>query len=199
MMMQQQQPLVSIIIPVFNTAKYLDVCLKSILVQTYSNFEAIIINDGSTDESAEIAIRYCEKDSRFRLWSYENSGLSVARNRGIKIANGQYITFIDSDDFVSPTFVEELVKNILATSSDIVMLSPQLVDEEGRTIESKRMNVLASEILKPVNLISKFSSNWIFAVVWGKLYRKDLFLSVQLTSKVSDHSFILTFLYRYSL
>ena len=94
------QELISIIVPVFNTEKYLHQCLDSILSQSYGNFECLLINDGSTDASASICREYVAKDARFRYFEKENGGVSSARNLGIERSGGAYITFIDSDDWV---------------------------------------------------------------------------------------------------
>jgi len=103
-------PLVSIIIPVYNTAKYLSNCLNSIINQSYCNLEIIIIDDGSTDDSYKIAKKYASKDSRIKLVHQKNSGQSTARNHGIKLATGKYISFIDSDDLITKDFIEKLLK-----------------------------------------------------------------------------------------
>lgn len=100
--------LISIIVPVFNAEKFLKSCLDSIISQTYENWEAILIDDGSTDKSFEICKEYAEKDLRFSLVHQENKGVSGARNQGIKQAKGKYITFIDSDDKVSDNYLAHL-------------------------------------------------------------------------------------------
>lgn len=98
-------PLVSVIIPVYNVEKYLRRCLNSVIDQEYKNIEIILVNDGSTDNSLEIAISYKEKDKRIKVFSQENQGLSAARNMGLDKSHGEYITFIDSDDYVSKDYV----------------------------------------------------------------------------------------------
>ena len=99
--------LVSIIIPCYNQADYLPETLESIIQQTYPDWEAIIVNDGSPDNTEEIALQYTQKDSRFKYYKKENGGLSSARNYGIHRANGKYIIPLDSDDLIAPTFIEE--------------------------------------------------------------------------------------------
>ena len=105
-------PKVSVIVPVYNTEKYLPQCLDSIINQTFTDFECICINDGSTDNSLSILEEYAKKDSRIRIISQKNAGLSNVKNVGIKNATGIYITFIDSDDFVSLDYIEKLFKCI---------------------------------------------------------------------------------------
>lgn len=108
---------VSIIIPVYNNAKYLSKCLRSIQAQTCSNLEIIVIDDGSTDDSLKIAKTFSKSDSRFQTIHQANSGQSCARNTGIKKATGEYISFIDGDDEVAPTFIEKLLNAITSSKS----------------------------------------------------------------------------------
>ena len=103
-------PKVSIIIPIYNTAKYLDKCLTSVTAQTYQNLEIILIDDGSTDDSAKIIKKYAKKDPRIIPIHQENQGQSAARNTGLKNATGDFVSFIDGDDCIKPTFIEELLK-----------------------------------------------------------------------------------------
>lgn len=102
-------PKVSIIVPIYNTAKYLPKCLDSILSQTYQNLEIILVDDGSTDDSGKIADGYAKKDRRIKVIHQKNAGQSSARNHGLKNATGEYISFIDSDDTVAKTFIEKLL------------------------------------------------------------------------------------------
>lgn len=107
---------VSVIVPIYNTAKYLPACLDSILNQTHQNLEIILVDDGSTDTSGQIADNYAKKDSRIKVIHQKNQGQSAARNTGLKKAKGEYISFIDSDDTVAETFVEKLLTPYLNNS-----------------------------------------------------------------------------------
>lgn len=107
-MMKNQ--LISVIVPVYNVEKYLRQCIDSILSQTYTNFELILVDDGSKDQSGEICNEYAEKDSRIRLFHKENGGVSSARNLGLDNAHGEYICFVDSDDWVDNTYIEDMLK-----------------------------------------------------------------------------------------
>ena len=113
------QELISIIVPIFNTEKYLHQCLNSILSQSYENFECLLINDGSTDASASICREYVAKDARFRYFEKENGGVSSARNLGIERSEGAYVTFIDSDDWVEFDYLEVLYSAIIQETADI--------------------------------------------------------------------------------
>lgn len=113
--------LVSIIVPVYNTEKYIRQCLDSILNQTYQNFECLLINDGSSDNSADICREYVAKDTRFRYFEKENGGVSSARNLGIECSGGAYITFIDSDDWVDSDYLEVLYSALIEEQADIAV------------------------------------------------------------------------------
>lgn len=105
-------PLISVIVPCYNQAQYLDECLQSVLDQTYTDWECIIVNDGSQDNTEEIAKKWLEKDSRFRYIDKENGGLSSARNAGLKEAKGEWIQFLDSDDFIASNKFEIQLKDL---------------------------------------------------------------------------------------
>lgn len=108
------EPLISIVIPVYNAEKYLRACLDSMLAQTYKNWEAICVNDGSSDNSAQILEEYAAKDARFHIINQPNSGVSTARNTGMRQTTGKYIYFMDADDIVSP-YLFELAEKICKT------------------------------------------------------------------------------------
>lgn len=112
--------MISVIVPVYNVEKYLNECIDSILAQTYTDFELILVDDGATDRCPEICDEYAKKDKRIQVIHQENSGLSVARNTGLDAANGEYITFVDSDDVVSKIYLERLLQTLLAEQADIV-------------------------------------------------------------------------------
>ncbi len=123
--------LISIIIPVYNAEKYLRQCLDSIINQTYTNFEVLLVNDGSTDSSGMICQEYVENDSRFRYFEKENGGASSARNLGLERSGGAYITFIDSDDWVTPEYLEVLYTTLKENDVDISISSFQLFEPDG--------------------------------------------------------------------
>ena len=106
--METDKPLISIIVPVYNTEEYLKTCLKSLRLQTYKNLEFIIVNDGSTDKSLDICKEYVFIDNRFKLINQENKGRAAARNTGISKVSGEYIGFVDSDDWIEKDMFEHL-------------------------------------------------------------------------------------------
>ena len=104
--------IVSIIVPVYNGEKYISRCLDSLINQTYSNLEIVLVNDGSIDKSKEILNEYAKTDNRIKIYDQINQGASVARNIGLEKANGKYIMFVDADDYIDSHMVEEMIKNI---------------------------------------------------------------------------------------
>ena len=116
----QKKILISVIIPTYNNGKFLDKCIESILSQTYCEFELLIINDGSTDNTIDILKYYGQKDKRIKLFNIENNGVSFARNLGISKAKGEYICFIDSDDWVEKDYLSQFVSKIQNSKTLII-------------------------------------------------------------------------------
>ena len=118
--MNKIYPLISVVIPAYNAGQFLDETLESVLSQTYENWECIIVNDGSTDNTESVAKKWCEKDSRFRLTNKENGGLSSARNWGIKESKAEYIAFLDADDILTPDSLEVRINVLIEQNVDLV-------------------------------------------------------------------------------
>ena len=127
--------LISIIVPVYNVEKYLNRCIDSILLQTYNNIEILLIDDGSLDKSSQICDEYMKKDKRIKVIHKKNGGLSDARNAGIDIARGKYITFIDSDDSVEKDLVEYLYKLVINFNTKMSICSHRVIFDEGKRIK----------------------------------------------------------------
>ncbi len=122
-MHHREAPIISVIVPIYNTGLFLEDCISSVLNQSFSNFELILVNDGSTDNSKAICDRMCEEDGRIRLISYkDNRGVSYARNKGIDSAIGKYLFFLDSDDMIHPRLLEEELRQAEATGADMMMI-----------------------------------------------------------------------------
>lgn len=134
-----KEPVVSLVIPVYNSARYLRQCLDSVTGQTYQNLEIICINDGSADDSLAILKEYAAGDNRIRIFSKENEGKGAAsaRNLGLKNASGEYIQFIDSDDFFESDMVEILVEKAVDTGSDVVICAGQAFDDEKQCVAGR--------------------------------------------------------------
>ena len=130
----KNNPLVTVIVPVFNSSEYLSSCLDSIISQTYPNLEIILINDGSTDSSPKILQKYAKQDSRIQIINQDNQGLSGARNSGLAIATGDYVTFVDSDDQITPHMVADLVHAVQSNHADISVCSFKELYPSGKTV-----------------------------------------------------------------
>ena len=133
-----KEDLVSVIVPVYNMEKYLEKCLKSIIDQTYKKIEIIIVNDGSTDSSIEICNKFKENDNRIKIITKKNAGLGMARNTGLENANGEYVYFIDSDDYIEETLIEDNIKLIKEYKLDIVTFGAILFEENEKIIKEIR-------------------------------------------------------------
>ena len=127
------KPTISIIIPVYNAEKYLKDCITSVLSQTYYNLEIILIDDGSTDSSSQLVDVYAKSDSRIKTIHQKNTGLSGARNTGLKIATGKYVTFVDSDDQIAPGMVKGLLTALQESNADIAICSFKETYPNGKT------------------------------------------------------------------
>lgn len=174
---------VSVIVPVYNKETTLENCIKSILEQTYTNLEIIIVNDGSTDHSKEICDKLTNIDNRIKVIHQANSGVSSARNLGIKSSNGTYISFVDADDEISPIFIERLINESLKNNSDVSLCCAYVLDGE-----TKRKNSFFRKlkgIIPKERVIAQLYSNHYYkdadryidvGVPWGKLYKKDILI-----------------------
>ena len=170
--------LISIIVPIYNVENYLRHCLESIQNQTYQNFECLLINDGSSDNSAEICREYVEKDSRFRYFEKENGGVSSARNLGIERSKGQYITFIDSDDWVDSDYLELLYMKINEYNADLAVLTyKQYSMNDGCFYlhvweqDYYERYYTGNELLNSLPNLENYDST--FNVSWGKLFKRN--------------------------
>lgn len=140
----------SIIIPVYNAENYIADCLASIQRQTRDDFEVICVDDGSTDSSAEIIQRFSDSDTRFKLLQQENGGAASARNTGYKASSSQYVTFVDADDEISPTFLKSMLTTAARDGSDIVVANKTIVSTTGRS--SHKSPVLKPGVLQGMEL-----------------------------------------------
>lgn len=182
---------ISIVVPVYNVEKYLDKCISSILQQSFTDFELILVDDGSNDGSERKCDEYKNGDSRIKVVHQENQGLSSARNIGIETSKGKYITFIDSDDFVHPRMLEILYNNILENKADISACGYEIVPE-GKKIYVKSIgnNISIYNNIQSVKKIVEKSES-IMIIACCKLYRRDLFQDVHYPSgKYHEDEFV---------
>lgn len=171
-------PKISIIVPVYNVEKYLRQCIESILTQTYTNLEIIIVNDGSTDESGKICSEYASMDSRIKYISQENHGISMARNTAIDVSTGEYIGFIDGDDWIAADMYDVLYENAVNYSADISECSIKSVDEGTRKTGVQDTNISVTVL----EGIDKIKDNMIRSThsMCNKLFHKQLFEGIRL-------------------
>jgi glycosyltransferase involved in cell wall biosynthesis len=171
-------PKVSIIIPVYNVEKYLRKCIDSVLNQTYKDIEVILVDDGSLDKCPQICDEYLKRDARVKVIHKKNGGLSDARNVGVKYAQGDYIGFVDSDDYVSTQMVELLYSSITKEEADIVMGNYIHVDETGNSIDEKISFQIEKQITYSrdefVDEVIKKTGGY-YVVACSKLYKKEIF------------------------
>lgn len=173
------ESLISVIIPVYNTESYIGVCLESLVKQTYTNFEVLMIDDGSTDNSGRICQEYTESDSRFHYYRKENGGVSSARNLGIEYSRGDYLTFVDSDDWVEEDFLEVLYSALISESASVSISTYKRFSMEDNTwyvhsfqrgYEKRVFNYL--ELINELIDLDSFDHSYRF--VSRKLVRRDI-------------------------
>jgi glycosyltransferase involved in cell wall biosynthesis len=164
---------ISVIVPVYNIEAYLNKCMESLRNQTFDSYEVILVNDGSTDKSGEIAEEYAKLHSEtFRFVSQENMGLSEARNTGLRYAKGKYVCFVDSDDYVETAYLEELYRCAQKDDADLVFCAFQSVDEQGKVLKEvyesgfESGRVYTIEERKDLLLTQN--------AAWNKLYKKEI-------------------------
>lgn len=166
-------PLISVIIPVYGVEKYIAQCLESVINQTYANLEIIVINDGTKDRSAEIAKEYAKKDSRIKVYDFENGGLSVARNRGLDIATGEYISYIDSDDWIDSKMYDTLLKLALQNDADMVKCGVIETGEvKNNEFNFSKFHVISND--ENHKAFKYYFQGMLWTIVCNGLYKKEL-------------------------
>ena len=192
------QPLVSIILPVYNAQNHLARCVGSICAQTYQNIEIIILNDGSKDQSLPVCEEFRQKDPRILLVDKANSGVSDTRNLGLKLASGKYVEFVDSDDYLDPDFTERLVTAAEENEADFVIAPYKMVIPAGASKPEQVLDKIQDELgvmsvarppevreygFLPAGVYDKDTfalrlmdkpASYFYSVLWNKLYRRDI-------------------------
>lgn len=184
-------PKITVVIPVYNVEKYIERCLDSLVDQTCSDFDLVVVDDGSTDGSAEICRRFEAKDPRVIFISQENQGVSAARNTGIEWAlehsSSNWITFIDSDDWIRSDYLEQLLNLAVREGADITSCAFQQTDRFCRDLPSND-TALQFELLAPD--VYFLSESTIASVAWAKLYKKELFENIRFpVGKIHEDEF----------
>lgn len=172
--------LISVIVPVYNVEKYLGECIESLICQTYTNIEILLVNDGATDSSPKICNYYQKIDQRIKVINTENGGLSAARNMGIANAKGAYFAFVDSDDFIEATMLETLFAHAEKSSADIVCCNYDFYSETSKfqkthKIKNRKNMLYTSAQARDVLLYN----NYYRCYAWNKLFRAELFEKIR--------------------
>lgn len=168
------EQLVTVVVPVYNVEKFLERCIKSIINQTYTNIEIILVNDGSTDGSLDICYKMSKQDKRIQVITQENQGLSEARNAGIRNANGKYICFIDSDDFIHKDYIKLLVESLINNDADISVCDFYYIDENNNMWPRKEKKCATYSNIEAIRDILCGEQNT-EVMTWNKLYKLSLF------------------------
>lgn len=167
--------LISVIVPVYNVEKYLERSVNSLLAQTYTEFEIILVDDGSTDSGGALCDSIKERDGRIRVLHKKNGGLSSARNAGLKVAEGKYVAFVDSDDVVSPDYLLKLYSAMTAVGADMAMCGKAVFKGDEDIIPEKSTLIDVKEITYRDYMRDVFTNHDTYIPTWNKLYKKFLF------------------------
>jgi glycosyltransferase involved in cell wall biosynthesis len=176
-------PKISIIVPIYKVESYLRQCIDSIITQIYTNLEIILVNDGSPDNCGAICDEYAKKDKRIKVLHKKNGGVSSARNAGLNVASGEYLAFVDSDDWIESDMVEVLYQAIKISNADISCCnyylaytnSNKVLNDTNETLIFNREQAIKQTLL----------NKYIFCSVWGKLFKKNLFDTVRFPLSIS--------------
>lgn len=184
-------PLISVIIPVYNVEKYLHRCLDSVIAQTYQNLEIICVDDGSIDESGRICDQYAVRDARIKVIHQENQGLSAARNRGLDAAEGEYIAFVDSDDYILEDMYKKMLDKLLNYNVDLCVCQWQYEFSDGRQVVKKK-NIDPTIYGRKASLeFARFLyrgnyENGVVVAAWNKLYRRALLDKIRFEGRIHE-------------
>lgn len=169
--------LISVIIPIYNMEKYLKKCVWSVINQSYQNLEILLIDDGSKDNSPQICDEFSKKDKRIKVFHKENGGLSDAKNYGLKKARGNYVTFVDSDDWIETNMYEEMMLKMQSENADISICGRYIDYENGKSIKWYNPNEMKMDREKSLIYLNSFYK--FDMASWDKIYKKELFDGIE--------------------
>ncbi len=172
-----EQPLVSVIVPVYNVERFLDRCMRSLVGQTYRRLEIILVDDGSPDGCPRLCDEWSERDGRIVVIHKPNGGLSDARNAGLDAMHGDFVAFVDSDDYVKPDYVERLYAGI--DDADMSVCSIVREDSNGITQSEDIAIVDVPTVIKPEEYLHRAMLDWRLVVAWNKLYKASAWKSLR--------------------
>lgn len=181
------EPLISIIVPIYNTEQYLDECVKSIVMQSYNNLEILLVDDGSVDHSPEICDRWAKQDQRIKVIHRRNGGASAARNMALKMARGDLVGFVDSDDYCHKTMFEDLFKAIIDSRKGIAYCSSFYVTSEKRILPTVHKE--QEKILNVVDAIKAIFAEEVDTGMCSKLFKRAVFKDVFFPEGESNEEF----------
>ena len=185
--------LISVIVPVYKVELFLNRCVESIQRQTYQNIEIILVDDGSPDACPDICDHFSVQDSRITVIHKNNGGLSDARNAGMEVASGEYFCFVDSDDFIQPTMLEDLATAIDATGAKLAIANLKTVDEDGKRLIEATSSPIHDGCFTVKELLPKLYQGlgWYYIVAWNKLYHRSLFEQIQFpVGKIHEDEYV---------
>lgn len=177
-----ERPKLSVIVPVYKVEPYLQKCIDSILNQTFRDLELILVDDGSPDNCPAVCDAAAEKDERVVVIHQKNGGLSAARNAGVEAARGEYIGFVDSDDYIAPEMYEKLYTAMVENDAQLAVCSYTYVDPEGNVLPKWKSPILnGGGVLDRVQMMGRLSEDksWYYITAWNKLYRRELFENIR--------------------
>ena len=189
-----EKPLLSIIVPVYDVENYLQKCIDSILAQTFTDFELILVDDGSPDNCPALCDAAAAKDARIRVLHQKNGGLSAARNAGLDVARGEWIGFVDSDDYIAPEMYETLYKAVQSTGADLALCDYVKVDETGALCTQTHVAV-PQKSLTGRELLQK--AYWTTVqIAWNKLYHRSIFAQLRFAEgKLNEDTLLIAYAY----
>jgi glycosyltransferase involved in cell wall biosynthesis len=173
-MVKMDTPKYSILIPVYNVERYIDQCMESVINQTYSDFEVIIIDDGSTDNSGHICDSYGEKDNRIKVYHQKNQGLMISRKNGILRANGEYCLFLDSDDYYDVTLLEEVDRYIGSNQLDLLLFNKRMVYKNDKVKEAPQLAEREFVMVNSEEMLRRMIGTYKFNSVVNKVVRRKV-------------------------
>lgn len=186
--------LVSVIVAAYNIENYIDKCIESIIGQTYSELEILVVNDGSKDNTLSHAEKYQSSDKRVKVLDKKNGGLSDARNYGIDNCTGDYIVFVDGDDYLAPDMIEKLYKSLKENDADMCICNIQNINEKGELLDSPQNDLMKTGLHSSREMLDLISDvpNWFWVVAWNKLYKKDIFKTLRFSKgKIHEDEFLI--------
>ncbi len=186
-------PKISVIVPIYNVDQYLEKCVHSLLNQTEQDLEIILVDDGSPDKCPEMCDSFAKQDDRIVVIHKKNGGLSDARNAGLDIAKGEYISFVDSDDYIAVNMYEQMLDSIETYDADMAICNLLKVDESGNALEDKQLLPIRDGCFTPDDIFHCFTQpgGWKYVPVWNKLYKRNLFQTLRFpVGKLHEDEFL---------